>query len=175
MKKLFCMLCCAMLALSAVNCALAAEAGELATATSLKAYLPTVGWDDYTATDADGDGFDDEIMISYDANGHTDSDTIDIYCQCLDGAARVVSRLCSVPEDADPLKVYEQINEFNLNLSRGRWLYNEEDGYVYYTQGSIWWTKALLARTSSAICTLRLPTFIPSMTVSPRPFNEGRS
>ena len=32
------------------------------------------------------------------------------------------------------LKVYEQINEFNLNLSRGRWLYNEEDGYVYYTQ-----------------------------------------
>ena len=51
MKKLFCMLCCAMLALSAVNCALAAEAGELATATSLKAYLPTVGWDDYTATD----------------------------------------------------------------------------------------------------------------------------
>ena len=56
MKKLFCMLCCAMLALSAVNCALAAEAGELATATSLKAYLPTVGWDDYTATDADGDG-----------------------------------------------------------------------------------------------------------------------
>lgn len=66
----------------------AAEAGELATATSLKAYLPTVGWDDYTATDADGDGFDDEIMISYDANGHTDSDTIDIYCQCLDGAAR---------------------------------------------------------------------------------------
>lgn len=63
MKKLFCMLCCAMLALSAVNCALAAEAGELATATSLKAYLPTVGWDDYTATDADGDGFDDEIMI----------------------------------------------------------------------------------------------------------------
>lgn len=40
MKKLFCMLCCAMLALSAVNCALAAEAGELATATSLKAYLP---------------------------------------------------------------------------------------------------------------------------------------
>ena len=130
MKKLFCMLCCAMLALSAVSCALAAEAGELATATSLKAYLPTVGWDDYTATDADGDGFDDEIMISYNANGHTDSDTIDIYCQCLDGAARVVSRLCSVPEDADPLKVYEQINEFNLNLSRGRWLYNEEDGYV---------------------------------------------
>ena len=56
MKKLFCMLCCAMLALSAVSCALAAEAGELATATSLKAYLPTVGWDDYTATDADGDG-----------------------------------------------------------------------------------------------------------------------
>ena len=134
MKKLFCMLCCAMLALSAVSCALAAEAGELATATSLKAYLTTVGWDDYTATDADGDGFDDEIMISYNANGHTDSDTIDIYCQCLDGAARVVSRLCSVPEDADPLKVYEQINEFNLNLSRGRWLYNEEDGYVYYTQ-----------------------------------------
>lgn len=31
MKKLFCMLCCAMLALSAVSCALAAEAGELAT------------------------------------------------------------------------------------------------------------------------------------------------
>lgn len=60
MKKLFCMLCCAMLVLSAVSCALAAEAGELATATSLKAYLPTVGWDDYTATDADGDGFDDE-------------------------------------------------------------------------------------------------------------------
>lgn len=43
MKKLFCMLCCAVLVLSAVSCALAAEAGELATATSLKAYLPTVG------------------------------------------------------------------------------------------------------------------------------------
>ena len=53
MKKLFCMLCCAMLALSAVSCALAAEAGELATATSLKAYLPTVGWDDYTMACSD--------------------------------------------------------------------------------------------------------------------------
>ena len=134
MKKLFCILCCAMLMLPSMSCVLAEEAGELSTASSLKAYLPTVGWDDYTATDADGDGFDDEIMISYNATGHTDSDTIDIYCQCLDGAARVVSRLCSVPEDAGLLKVYEQINEFNFNLASGRWLYNEEDGNVYYTQ-----------------------------------------
>lgn len=131
MKKLFCALCCAMLLLPAMTCALA---GELSTATSLKAYLPTAGWDDYTATDTDGDGFDDEIMISYNANGQTDSDTIDVYCQCLDGAGRVVCRLCDVPEDADPLKVYEQINEFNFNLTKGRWLYNEEGGYVYYTQ-----------------------------------------
>lgn len=88
----------------------------------------------HTATDTDGDGFDDEIMISYNANGQTDSDTIDVYCQCLDGAGRVICRLCEVPADADPLKVYEQINEFNLNLTNGRWLYNEQDGYVYYTQ-----------------------------------------
>ena len=39
-----------------------------------------------------------------------------------------------MPQDADPLKVYEQINEFNFNLVKGRWLYNEEDGYVYFTQ-----------------------------------------
>ena len=73
-------------------------------------------------------------MISYNANGATDSDTIDVYCQCLDGAVRVVCRMCDIPEDADLLKVYEQINEFNLNLTMGRWLYNEEGGYVYYSQ-----------------------------------------
>lgn len=52
----------------------------------------------------------------------------------MDGVGRIVCRLADIPEDADPLKVYEQINEFNLNLTQGRWLYNEEDGYVYYTQ-----------------------------------------
>ena len=73
-------------------------------------------------------------MISYNANGATDADTIDVYCQCMDGVGRIVCRLANIPEDADPLKVYEQINEFNLNLSQGRWLYNEDGGYVYYTQ-----------------------------------------
>ncbi len=134
MKKWFCLLCCMALVLPALTCALGEEAAEFSTATSLKEYLPTVGWENYTARDTDGDGFDDEIMISYNANNATDSDTIDVYCQCLDGAARVVCRMCSVPADADPLKVYEQLNEFNLNLSQGRWLYNEEEGYVYYTQ-----------------------------------------
>lgn len=134
MKKMLCMLCCLLLTLAALCGAWAEQEGELSTATAMKAYLPTAGWKNYTAQDTDGDGFDDEIMISYNANGATDSDTIDIYCQCLDGVARVVARLCDVPADADPLKVYEQINEFNLNLSMGRWLYNEEDGYVYYSQ-----------------------------------------
>lgn len=134
MKKLLCILCCAALMTPALCGALAEEAAELSTATSLKAYLPTAGWSNYTATDTDGDGFDDEIMISYNANGQTDLDTIDVYCQCLEGVGRVVCRLCSVPQDADPLKVYEQINEFNFNLVQGRWLYNEEDGYVYFTQ-----------------------------------------
>lgn len=133
MKKWFCVFCAALL-LSVYGCALGEEATELSTATSLKDYLPTVGWDDYTAQDTDGDGFDDEIMISYNSNGATDSDTIDVYCQCLDGAGRVVCRMCNIPEDADPLKVYEQLNEFNLNLSRGRWLYDEDAGYVYYSQ-----------------------------------------
>lgn len=115
MKKVICLLCCMALTLPAVACALA-EGAELATATSVKAYLPTVGWDDYTACDTDGDGFDDEIMISYGSGGKTASDSIDVYCQCLDGAARVTCYMCEVPEDADPLKVYEQLNEFNLNL-----------------------------------------------------------
>ena len=125
---MICLLCCLALTLAAVACALA-EGAELATAASVKAYLPTVGWDDYTARDTDGDG---EIMISYGSGGKTASDSIDVYCQCLDGAARVTCYTCEVPEDADPLKVYEQLNEFNLNLTFGRWLYNEEEGYIYY-------------------------------------------
>lgn len=133
MKKVICLLCCVALTLSAGTFALA-EGAELATATSVKAYLPTAGWDDYTARDTDGDGFDDEIMISYGSGGKTASDSIDVYCQCLDGAARVTCYMCEVPEDADPLKVYEQLNEFNLNLTFGRWLYNEEEGYIYYDQ-----------------------------------------
>ena len=135
MKKWLCVLCCAALLLPVFTCALGEEAAaEFSTATALKAFLPTVDWDDYTAKDTDGDGFDDEIMISYNANGATDADTIDVYCQCMDDVGRIVCRLADIPEDADPLKVYEQINEFNLNLTQGRWLYNEEDGYVYYTQ-----------------------------------------
>lgn len=134
MKKWLCVLCCLALVLPVLSCAAGEESGELFTATALKEYLPTVGWKNYTARDTDGDGFDDEIMILYNANGATDSDTIDVYCQCLDGAVRVVCRMCDIPEDADLLKVYEQINEFNLNLTMGRWLYNEEGGYVYYSQ-----------------------------------------
>lgn len=134
MKKGLSVLFWAALLAAAFSCAFAQEGGELSTAASLKAYLPTAGWEDYTARDTDGDGFDDEIMISYDTNEVTDSDTIDVYCQCLDGAARVVCRLCDVPEGADPLKVYEQINEFNFNLVNGRWLYDEEGGFVYCTQ-----------------------------------------
>lgn len=133
MKKWICILCCAAL-LAALGCASAEEAAELSTATALKEYLPTVGQEDYTARDTDGDGFDDEIMISYGSGGKTASDSIDVYCQCLDGAARVTCYMCEVPEDADPLKVYEQLNEFNLNLTFGRWLYNEEEGYIYYDQ-----------------------------------------
>ena len=117
MKKWLCVLCCAALLLPVFTCALGEEAAaEFSTATALKAFLPTVDWDDYNA------------------NGATDADTIDVYCQCMDGVGRIVCRLADIPEDADPLKVYEQINEFNLNLTQGRWLYNEEDGYVYYTQ-----------------------------------------
>lgn len=134
MKKWLCICCCAALLLSMCTCALGEEAREFSSAAALKEYLPTVGWDDYTAQDTDGDGFDDEIMISYNANGATDSDTIDVYCQCLDGAARVICRMCSIPDDADMQKVYEQINEFNLNLINGRWLYDEDEGYVYYSQ-----------------------------------------
>lgn len=70
MKKWLCVLCCAALLLPAFTCALGEEAAaEFSTATALKAFLPTVDWDDYTAKDTDGDGFDDEIMISYNANG----------------------------------------------------------------------------------------------------------
>lgn len=70
MKKWLCVLCCAALLLPVFTCALGEEAAaEFSTATALKAFLPTVDWDDYTAKDTDGDGFDDEIMISYNANG----------------------------------------------------------------------------------------------------------
>lgn len=133
MKRRLCILCCVVLTLAMLSCA-AAEAGELPTATALKAYLPTVDWEDYTARDTDGDGFDDEIMISYGSGGRTDSDTIDVYAQCMDGAVRVFCVLARVPADADPLKVYEQVNEFNDNLNYGRWAYDEAQGYVYYAQ-----------------------------------------
>lgn len=133
MKKLICLMVCAMLAL--VPCALAGEqTGELPLAASLKAYLPTVGWEDYTAQDTDGDGYEDEFMISYDSEGANGADTIDVYCQCFDGAGRVVCNLAQVPEGADPLKVYEQVNEFNANLTMGRWIYDEEAGVVRYCQ-----------------------------------------
>ena len=105
---------------------------RLKTAESLWALVSGCTKEPYVVCDPET--FDDEIMISYNANGATDADTIDVYCQCMDGVARVICRLCDIPADADPLKVYEQINEFNLNLTQGRWLYNEEDGYVYYTQ-----------------------------------------
>ena len=130
MKRWLCALCCMALTLT---CAWG-QAEELSTAASVREYLTAAGWDDYTARDADGDGFDDEFMISFDAQGATDADTIDVYCQCMDGAARVICRLCDVPADADPLKVYEQLNEFNANLLNSRWLYNEADGYVYCAQ-----------------------------------------
>ena len=93
MNQVICLLCCVALTLSAVACALA-EGAELATAASVKAYLPTVGWDDYTARDTDGDGFDDEIMISYGSGGKTAPDTIDLYSQCLAGAARLTCYMC---------------------------------------------------------------------------------
>ncbi len=129
MKKLLCLLFCAALMLPL--CAAAEESGQLPLAASLEAYLPTVGWDDYTAYDEDGDGYDDTFMISYSSNG---AETIDVYCQCFDGVARVVCNLAEVPADADPLKVYEQVNEFNRNLSLGRWVYDEEAGVVRYYQ-----------------------------------------
>lgn len=133
MKKWICILCCAAL-LAVLGCASAEEAAELSTATALKEYLPTVGQEDYTARDTDGDGFDDEIMISYNSGGKTESDTLEVYCQCLDGTARVVSFMYKVPEDADMLKVYEQINEFNRNLNLGRWIFDEDSRYVCYAQ-----------------------------------------
>ena len=71
MKKGLSVLFWAALLAAAFSCAFAQEGGELSTAASLKAYLPTAGWEDYTARDTDGDGFDDEIMISYDTNGVT--------------------------------------------------------------------------------------------------------
>ena len=54
MKKWLCVLCCAALLLPAFTCALGEEAAaEFSTATALKAFLPTVDWDDYTAKDTD--------------------------------------------------------------------------------------------------------------------------
>lgn len=132
MKKLLCALLCA--ALLPLGCAVAGEAGEFPTATAVKEYLPTVGWDDYTARDTDGDGFDDEIVISYNSNGVTPSDTIDVYCQCRDGSARVVCCMAEVPEGTDLAKVYEQANEFNHNLVNGRWIYDEDSRMFLYCQ-----------------------------------------
>ena len=131
MKKLLCALLCAALIL---GCAMAEGAGELSTATAVKEYLPTVGWDDYTARDTDGDGFDDEIIISYDSNGATPSDKIDVYCQCLDGSARVICYMAEVPEGTDLAKVYEQANEFNHNLVNGRWIFDEDSRMFLYCQ-----------------------------------------
>ena len=57
MKKLLCLLICALLTLGA--CALA-EGGQLPLAASLEAYLPSVGHP-FTASDEDGDGYNGHL------------------------------------------------------------------------------------------------------------------
>lgn len=94
MKKLLCLLVCALLTLGA--CALA-EGGQLPLAASLEAYLPSVGHP-FTASDEDGDGYNDTFMISFDDGQGT---TIEAWCQCFDGIARVVCDMGAVGADAD--------------------------------------------------------------------------
>ena len=98
MKKLLCLLICALLLLGA--CALA-EGGQLPLAASLEAYLPSVGHP-FTASDEDGDGYNDTFMIAFDDGQGT---TIEAYCQCYDGLARVICDMGDVGADADAATV----------------------------------------------------------------------
>ena len=128
MKKQFCLFICMLLTLGA--CALA-EGGQLPLAAALEAYLPTADWGDYVASDLDGDGYNDTYMLIFEGS---DGSSINISCQCFDGLARVVGDLAEIPADADPLKVYGQVNEFNRKVTFCRWWYDEGNGLVRCTQ-----------------------------------------
>ena len=127
MKKLLCLLICALLLLGA--CALA-EGGQLPLAASLEAYLPSVGHA-FTASDEDGDGCNDTFMIAFDDGQGT---TIEAYCQCYDGLARVICNMGDVSADADAATVCQVVNVLNANSASCRWWYDEEAGVVRGTQ-----------------------------------------
>ena len=127
MKKLLCLLICALLLLGA--CALA-EGGQLPLAASLEAYLPSVGHA-FTASDEDGDGCNDTFMIAFDDGQGT---TIEAYCQCYDGLARVICDMGDVGADADAAAVCQVVNILNANSASCRWWYDEEAGVVRGTQ-----------------------------------------
>ena len=103
MKKLLCLLACALLTLGA--CALA-EGGQLPLAASLEAYLPSVGHP-FTASDEDGDGYNDTFMISFDDGQGT---TIEAWCQCFDGIARVICDMGAVGDDFGAYAFYYMNN-----------------------------------------------------------------
>ena len=109
MKKLLCLLVCALLTLGA--CALA-EGGQLPLAASLEAYLPSVGHP-FTASDEDGDGYNDTFMISFDDGQGT---TIEAWCQCFDGIARVVCDMGAVGADADAATICQVVNAAQRQL-----------------------------------------------------------
>ena len=127
MKKLLCLLVCALLMLGV--CALA-EGGQLPMAASLEAYLPSVGHP-FTASDEDGDGYNDTFMISFDDGQGT---TIEAWCQCFDGIARVICDMGDVGADADAETVCQVVNVLNANSDACRWWYDEAAGAVRGTQ-----------------------------------------
>ena len=127
MKKLLCLLICALLTLGA--CALA-EGGQLPLAASLEAYLPSV-WHPFTASDEDGDGYNDTFTVTFDDGQGT---AIEASCQCFDGAARVVCDMGAVGADADVGTVCQVVNALNANGDSCRWWYDEEAGVVRATQ-----------------------------------------
>ena len=127
MKKLLCLLICALLSLGA--CALA-EGGQLPLAASLEAYLPSVGHP-FTASDEDGDGCNDTYMIAFDDGQGT---AIEAWCQCFDSFARVICNMGDVGADADAATVCQVVNVLNANSASCRWWYDEEAGVVRGTQ-----------------------------------------
>ena len=83
-------------------------------AASLEAYLPSVGHP-FTASDEDGDGYNDTFMISFDDGQGT---TIEAWCQCFDGIARVICDMGAVSADADAGTVCQVVNALNSEIAR---------------------------------------------------------
>ena len=147
MKKLLCLLVCALLTLGA--CALA-EGGQLPLAASLEAYLPSVGHP-FTASDEDGDGYNDTFMISFDDGQGT---TIEAWCQCFDGIARVICDMGAVGADAGAETVCQVVNVLNANSDFCRWWFDEGGSPALRIRSSIFramglsWNSRMLRRFS---------------------------